>query len=201
MNRHADDHHPGVSDNIARLRPVIFLQDTHLVAGEGQHLLKQPAHLTAAAHNHYRTQRRAEGFEPFIVLAGVGFTHHASEHVLNQIRRHAKRLGLLTAGSQHSGLALGHVDRQAIFTLNLADLGHQIQTLRQQGQQRLIYFINLIAQGGQFSNHNNLLSQTCCQMPTQMLVNLTQQRVGRLPADAGIGHGDAMFHIATRLLR
>ncbi|STR50845.1 Uncharacterised protein [Klebsiella oxytoca] len=38
-------------------------------------------------------------------------------------------------------------------------------------------------------------------MASQILIKFAEQRIGGFPTNAGIGHGDTVFHIATRLLR
>lgn len=86
MNRHADDDHARIGNHRLRPRPVLFFEDAHLIARERQHLLKQTPHLPAATDNHHRAQRRTEGFEAFVVFAGVRLTHHAAQHIFNQIR-------------------------------------------------------------------------------------------------------------------
>ena len=37
MNRYADDNHSGVFHQLRRVRPVLFLQNTHLIARKRQH--------------------------------------------------------------------------------------------------------------------------------------------------------------------
>ena len=91
MNRYADNHHSGISNQLRRTRPVIFLQRPHLVARQRQHFFKQPPHLATAAHDHYRTQRRAQSFKAFVVFAGVRLPHDATQHIFNQIGRYAQR--------------------------------------------------------------------------------------------------------------
>jgi len=111
MNRYADNDHARIGHHRLRLRPILFFENAHLIAREREHLLKQTPHLPAATDNHYRTQRRTEGFKSFVVFAGVRFPHHAAQHIFNQIWRNAQRLGLFSPGCQHGGFALRHVNR------------------------------------------------------------------------------------------
>jgi hypothetical protein len=145
MNRHADDNHTGIGDNLFRPRPVVFFKDTNLISGKRQHFLKQTPHLPAAANNHDRTQVRIKRFKTFIVFAGIRLPHDATQNIFDKIRRDPKRSSLLAPGRQHRRFTFRDVNRQAILAFNLSDFRYQLQALSQQFQQRLIDFINLIA--------------------------------------------------------
>ncbi|AEW74836.1 hypothetical protein EcWSU1_03408 [Enterobacter ludwigii] len=145
VDRHADDNHPRIGHQRWRVFPVLFFQNANLITRKRQHFFKQTPHLARTTHNNHRAQGRTEGFEALIVFAGIGFPHYATQDILNQIRRDAQRLGLFAPRSQHGCLTLRDVNRQAVFAFYLTHFGNQSHTARQQVQQRLIHFINLIA--------------------------------------------------------
>ena len=71
MDRHADDHHAGVGQQLFRLRPIFLIQYPDLITRQRQRTVEQPAHLAVAADDDDRPQLRAQGFKAFIVLADV----------------------------------------------------------------------------------------------------------------------------------
>ncbi|MPN35669.1 hypothetical protein SDC9_183167 [bioreactor metagenome] len=101
MDRDTHDHHAGIRDDLLRAIPVMLFEDPHLITRQGEHFLEQPSHLTATADNHHRAQRRTQRLKPFIVLTGIGFTHHSTQYVFNQIWRYAERFRFGSARSQH----------------------------------------------------------------------------------------------------
>lgn len=64
MNRHADDHHAGVGQQLFRLRPIFLIQYPDLITRQRQRTVEQPAHLAVAADDDDRPQLRAQGLKP-----------------------------------------------------------------------------------------------------------------------------------------
>lgn len=199
VDRHADDHHAGIRQQLLRLRPIFLIQHPDLITRQRQQAIEQPAHLTVSADNDDRPQLRAQGFKALVVLADVRLAHHAAQHIFDQIRRHAEIFRLPAARGQHRGFALRHINRQTVAAFDFAHFRYQMQAFRQQIQQRFIHLIDLIAQRGQFCHHNLLFSRAGRQRSAEFLMHMAQQGFRTLPVDAGVGDGHTVTHVCTRL--